>query len=325
VVEALGRAVGDESAGVVVLGGKLVHRWGDFDEPQDWGSATKPFVSTLLLIAVQQGKLASADEPIRRFVDGLVPPDDAITFRHLANMTSGYSLPEPPGESWEYNDYAIKLYFVALFEGALGLALDDVAALRQHVTREAVLGPLGFEDGDLLIVKNGVPRLHMSPRDYARVGWMWCLGGAWNGRQLIDRDLFAAHSRPGARSSLPRSRGSEADDYLGLGTAGSRRPVLPTLAHGPGSYGFNWWFNEDRALWPSLPPDAFQANGHWNLAVLTVVPSLGLVVAWVGGEGVTDRIDGRIEPAGFTERIDAALAPLVRSIERGGRVDPCRS
>lgn len=62
---------------------------------------------------------------------------------------------------------------------------------------------------------------------------------------------------------------------------------------GPGTYGFNWWFNAkvgttSSVAWPSAPADTFQANGHWNKEVMTVIPSLKLVVAargnWDSGQ-----------------------------------------
>jgi hypothetical protein len=50
--------------------------------------------------------------------------------------------------------------------------------------------------------------------------------------------------------------------------------------HGPGIYGFNWWFNTEKRTWPD--EDTFQANGHWNGEVCCVIPSLRLVAAWKG-------------------------------------------
>ena len=41
-----------------------------------------------------------ADARIADFGWDLLPKDRAMTFRHLASMTSGYARPEPPGEAW---------------------------------------------------------------------------------------------------------------------------------------------------------------------------------------------------------------------------------
>ena len=47
----------------------------------------------------------------------------------------------------------------------------------------------------------------------------------------------------------------------------------------------NWWFNTGKRIWPSLPEDSFQANGHWNKETVTVIPSMAMVVAGVGNFG----------------------------------------
>jgi hypothetical protein len=54
--------------------------------------------------------------------------------------------------------------------------------------------------------------------------------------------------------------------------------------HGPGVYGFNFWFNEKsvatgQRVWPALPVDTYQANGMWNRDTVTVIPSLQMVIA----------------------------------------------
>ena len=44
--------------------------------------------------------------------------------------------------------------------------------------------------------------------------------------------------------------------------------------------GFNLWHNRGKLLWPDIPEDVYQANGHWNGEVLTVLPSQNMVVTW---------------------------------------------
>jgi CubicO group peptidase (beta-lactamase class C family) len=306
----------DDSRGVVIKDGHLIFAWGSHWVPADWGSATKPFVSLLIMFALSEGRLASVDQPIGGMFEGLRSEDQNITFRHLANMTSGYSLPEGPGESWEYNDYAIKLYFLAFFDRLLHLSLEDATDAERFVSDAKRLGPLEFEDGNIFLIKSGVPRLYMSPRDYARVGWLLCTKGRWNGHQLLPRRYFDEYLKPDVPPNLPRSKGGSVEDYLGIGTAGGENS-RPNLRVGPGAYGFNWWFNAGRMLWPDLPPDTFQANGHWNSNTLTVIPSLGLVVAWVDGKKV------KATQKNFGERFNDALGPFVREVMRTGRIEPC--
>ena len=91
-LDALAAHVGGN--GVVVRHGHLVYSWGDPTRSGDVASAFKPVLSTLLLIAVQEGKLKGVDdlvadvEPRLKTING--GKDAAITWRHLASQTSGY-------------------------------------------------------------------------------------------------------------------------------------------------------------------------------------------------------------------------------------------
>src|SRR6266850_193104 len=49
--------------GCVVHHGYMVYSWGDQGKSGDVASAMKPVISTLLLMAVQEGKLKSVDDP----------------------------------------------------------------------------------------------------------------------------------------------------------------------------------------------------------------------------------------------------------------------
>ena len=52
------------------------------------GSLTKTYVATVLLQLAEEGRL-SLDDPVARFLPGLVPGGDKITIRQLLNQTSG--------------------------------------------------------------------------------------------------------------------------------------------------------------------------------------------------------------------------------------------
>src|SRR5262249_45572680 len=100
--------------GCVVRHGFMVFSWGDQTQSSDVASAFKPVLTTLMLLAVQDGLLASPDDKVsaveprlRALNDG---KDAAITWRHLASQLSGYGLTDKPGVAYSYNDYAITLY-----------------------------------------------------------------------------------------------------------------------------------------------------------------------------------------------------------------------
>ena len=103
-----------KSGGVVIKDGYLVYSWGNSTGVHNWASASKPVVSTMLLAAVDEERIDSVDAPIGDWGWNLRPQDRDVTFRHLANMTSGYAVGESPGQRWAYNDYAIQLYIKSL-------------------------------------------------------------------------------------------------------------------------------------------------------------------------------------------------------------------
>ena len=105
-------------AGVIVKDGFVVKTWGNPSARIDWDSAGKAVLSTMLLFALQEGRMSSFDDPVVDWgwdVSGvpaatLQGKDRAITFHHLANMTSGLDRVEGPGEAYAYNDNAVQLY-----------------------------------------------------------------------------------------------------------------------------------------------------------------------------------------------------------------------
>ena len=268
--------------GVVVRDGYLVKAWGRPERRGDWASAAKPVLSTLLMFAVQEGKLSSVDDPVRPWVQKRWPGKDlsekdrGMTFRQLTNMTSGYARAESPGTHWAYNDLAISLYRYLLIE-VLEEPLNEAALKR--------FAALQFQDGDLFGSRGG-EGVNTSPRDFARVGWLWLNQGNWDGKQLLPSDYFDRYLQTDVPSDLPRTK-QEGTEYLEVGSygGGSDQDFV-----GQGVYGFNWWLNakmpnsEERFL-PHLPEDAYCAIGHRGKEVVLVVPSLRLVVAARGDWG----------------------------------------
>jgi CubicO group peptidase (beta-lactamase class C family) len=198
-------------------------------------------------------------------------------------MTSGYACLEAPGAAWGYNDFAIQLYARSL-EKIFGQTMADAFAAR--------FAALQFEDGAFFGHRNNLGVV-ASPRDFARLGWLWLNRGQWNGHEVISEKLFVACIVPQVPASLPqtKTKSNSNDDYLRIGSFGGGTNQTP---HGPGVYGFNFWFNELTAngqrVWPATPPDTYQANGLWNRDTLTIFPSLRMVVAVRGGK------PGKFEP-----------------------------
>ncbi|WP_406694066.1 serine hydrolase [Singulisphaera sp. Ch08] len=251
----------------------MVKTWGPQDTKGDIFSSAKPVLGTLLMFALQEGKVKSIDQPLRDFGWELKPKDQDMTFRHLTTMTSGYARPERPGEAWSYNDFAIQLYQKTLFDRVFRADPTEVA---NHPSR---LGALGLEDG--LSFRNKNRRISASVRDFARIAWFWLNDGKWDGRQVLPQSYFSELARSQVPKDLPLTRPAETDDYLKIGSYGGGSDHFSQC--GPGIYGFNWWFNRtgrdhpDRRTWPDAPEDTFMAVGaKGNSAAM--IPSLGAVL-----------------------------------------------
>jgi CubicO group peptidase (beta-lactamase class C family) len=278
-LRALAELVGGR--GCVVRQGCLVYTWGDPARSGDIASAVKPLLSTLLLLAVQQGKTTSVDARVADFEPGLRAlnrgKDAAITWRHLASQTSGYGLSERPGEAYAYNDFALALYYDALMrrvyqqDGTRVLKgqLGDVLGFQDRYTFEA------FGPGD----RPG--RLAISVRDLARFGLLMARGGTWKERQVLKPELVRMALSSPVRADLPRTAGKDADMLPHQRSLGGGKDQTPA---GPGYYSFNWWLNrtdkDGRRLYVDAPPDTFVAVGHGGESALWVIPSLDLIVVW---------------------------------------------
>ena len=265
--------------GCVVKDGYVVHQWGDQAQTGDWLSSAKPVLSTLLLYAVHEGKLKSVDTPIAELGWELSPKDRTMTFRHLANMTSGYARPEEPGKAWAYNDFAIQLYQKTLFDKVFKDDPDKVANAKER------LGALGLEDG--LSFTPDRRRLKASVRDFSRIAWFWMQRGRWHDRQLLPERYFEENMRPQTPRDLPVSQPAQTDDYLKIGSYGGGSEHF--TRYGAGIYGFNWWFNAtggmhpDKRTWPDAPADTVMSIGAGGNCT-AMMPKLGLMVACAQGK-----------------------------------------
>lgn len=258
--------------GCVVKDGYVVKAWGDQAERRDWLSSAKPVLSTMLFMAIQQGKVKSVDQPLADFGWPLREKDRTMTFRHLGAMTSGYARPEAPGAAFAYNDYAIQFYQKTLF--------DKVFQGEPEASANGVFQALGLQDGIKLNPRNR--RLSASVRDFARISWFWLNDGKWHGKQVLAKRFFTEYRQPQVPSELPHTAPAKDDDYLGIGTFGGGSDHFTKF--GAGIYGFNWWFNRTGRLhpnaitWPDAPRDTYLsigAGGNYS----AMIPSLGVILA----------------------------------------------
>jgi len=300
--------------GVVVRHGYLAYTWGDPTRSQDIASAAKPFISTLMLMAVQDGRLKTVDgrvadfEPRLKSLNG--DKDAAITWRHLAHQTSGYGLAEKPGAAYGYNDFALALYYQTLTSKVFGQPGTEVFRTR-------LAEPLGFEDqyafDSLGPDKPG--RMAVSMRDLTRLGLLFLEHGQWRDKVILRSDLVELMLAVPLPADFQLTSGKEAEMIPGQKSMGGGKNITRC---GPGYYSFNWWLNktdkEGRRLYVAMPDDAFLACGHGGSKMLWIVPSLDLVCAWR-----TEGIDDHDTSPGSETTICARAARLLAEAVNGER------
>jgi CubicO group peptidase (beta-lactamase class C family) len=233
------------------------------------GSIRKSFNSALAGIAIERGDLdlgiKAADvwpDLVRLSGD---PRDSQITLHQLLSGISGWCTPELPGAAFRYNNAA----FTAaerVVARVLRLPNDEIAP---EVERRFKI-PLGADSWTVSHfarpftpqdIENPGPKLAIDStlEDLAKWGQLWLNNGTWGARQLIP----AAYVRR---------------------ATGRVNPAMP----GP-PYGYTWFLNVDRLLWPGAPADSyghagwgtFKPSGRDSRAYLWICPSLELVAALV--------------------------------------------
>jgi CubicO group peptidase (beta-lactamase class C family) len=285
---------GDEGYRVVIVrGGRIAAEWNrgiDRDKQQGLASAAKSIFSSILGIAITEGKIPSADARVVEFYPEAidVPPgegpkpgryafskDRDITFRQLISNTSGYMKPgEEPGKVFHYQTFGMNILTHAI---AKIYGLYDVRDPRgspgfKVLVDEKLRSPINATWGYYLanFDLHAKARIHIfgyydgvkaTALDMARLGWLWRNWGRWEDKQVIPESWLreATKTAPDIRANCPREQWQ---------------------------YGYGFWTNSDLHLWPDLPRDAYMAAGAGN-QFIWVCPSLDLVV--VQGPGLFSR------------------------------------
>lgn len=264
---------------VVLKDGKIVAETYFHDTEADdlrisWSMA-KSWISALFGIVLEEGAIASLDDPVTKYAPSLKGSAyDTATVRNVLNMASGVAFDEDyldydsdinrmgrvlalggsmdeftaglvdrngeAGDSWHY--VSIDTHVIGMvLRGATG---RDIPTLLE----EKLLMPMGLQAAPYYITDgHGVAfvlgGLNMTTRDYARLGQMYLQDGRWNGRQIVPADWVRASTVASA----------------------------PTDA-GATQYGYQWW----------LPADArdgeFFARGIYGQYIYVNRP-LGVVIA----------------------------------------------
>lgn len=246
------------------------------DHGMEIWSGTKSFTGIMAAAAVQDG-LLDLDEPVARTLPEWRsdPWKARVTIRQLLSLTSGLpggkpgrappydeavasSLTAEPGTLFQYGPAPFQVFGEVMKRklAAAGQDSDPLVYLKRRI-----LDPIGLVPTDWRRTAAGDPLLPqgavLTAREWAKFGEFVRLGGAWDGRQLVDPQAFA---------------------QLFVGSA----------AH-PG-YGISWWLphpakvpdvvtasTDMGANAGRLPPDLVVAAGAGDQR-LYVIPSLGLTI-----------------------------------------------
>ncbi|MFD0911714.1 serine hydrolase domain-containing protein [Ruegeria arenilitoris] len=199
------------------------------DRRISWSMA-KSYLSALFGILLEEGAIASLDDPVIKYAPKLQGSAyETATIRNVLNMASGVTFDEDyldpksdinrmgrvvalggelddfaaslkdsfaaPGETWQY--VSIDTHVIGMvIRGATG---QSVAALLD----EKILQHLGLErDGYYITDGAGVAfvlgGLNFTTRDYARFGQMILRNGARDGRQIVPADWIKESTLPSA-------------------------------------------------------------------------------------------------------------------------------
>ncbi len=257
-------------------------------------SCTKSFVSALMGIAVGRRYILGVLQPVIRFFPdrkfaGVSTSKRSITLLDLLTMSSGldwsegddtydrmylysrdwvkFILDAPmtarPGQVFNYSSGSSHL-LAAVIQEASGMNTYDFA-------RKVLFQPLGIPDPDWERDPAGIPiggwGMSLSPRDMAKLGYLYLHEGKWEGRQILPASWVRDSTRPHIT----------ADDGW--------------------EYGYQWWID------PSLT--FFAAIGSYGQRIF-VVPGLDLVVVFtarIDSNGFErDLLRKYIMPACFPQR-----------------------
>ncbi|MBT5615752.1 MAG: serine hydrolase [Flavobacteriales bacterium] len=263
-------------------------------------SMAKSWISTLVGIAIKEGKIESINQKACDFLPEFCEGDNSkITIKHLLTMSSGldwdedyhdplgqtaeaYFAPnlkkqmmrlkavEPPGEIFKYHSSCSQL-LAFIVESATGQSVNEY-------TSEKLWKPMGAKHPALwnTDTKRGDEKafccINSNARDFARLGKLYMNQGNWNGTQLLDSNYV-----------------KEATSVSNLLDEDGNKNV---------NYGYQFWIANRKGL------DVYYTRGLWGQYVICI-PEKDMIIVRLGRNYGFHLEDGHSED--FYQFIDAAL------------------
>jgi CubicO group peptidase (beta-lactamase class C family) len=297
------------SSVVVVRRGHIVfernHPNYDPTQPLHTWSVSKSVTSIAVGLALEEGYLTSLDQTLGELIPYRIPANADprvwnVTVEQLLTMTAGWTwdgrinfarfvetddldlmLSRPlqcdPGACFEYDSGSSNLLSFIVQERT-GQFMADFLHPR-------LFEPLGIAQPYWLITEDGANRggggLHLTPRDMAKIGYLYLNNGRWDDRQIVSPEWVA------------QSTTTHASGYCYFSGANI----------GTGSYGYHWWMAEKSG------PSSFAALGYGG-QVVYVVPEKDLVVvtAFAGADPNAPELQQRVLPV-----IEEVIVPAAYS------------
>lgn len=238
-------------------------------------SCTKSITSALMGIAMDEGYIESVDEKVIDYFpehefENPSEQKDNINIENLLTMSAGFEwfemeypydndqntfyqwirsddriqfvldlpLVTLPGEAFNYNT-GISHVLSAIIQRSTGIRTDLFA-------KEHLFEPIGISDYQWHIdsknIATGGHGLRLSPRDMAKIGYLYLKHGIWEGEQIVPENWIEASSM-----------------------AHIQRKYIPEFY-----YGYHWWVK------PNSYYNAVGANGQW----IFIIPDYDLVVVF---------------------------------------------
>ena len=249
----------------------------------DMASVGKSITTTLIGIAIDQGKLKFDDPMLSFFPDiKITNPDpriEKVTVRDLAMMANGLEftgleqdehtlavmetsddwlknavdrkMASKPGTKFVYDSPGMHILS--------GILQNTTGMTELEFARQNLFGPLGIKDviwpSDPQGYTHGFGNICLHPRDAAKIGYLWLNQGVWDGKQIVSKQWVQETSKTQINTEL-------GDNY---------------------SYG--WWISEENGS-----VSAVFAQGRGGQYV-QLIPPLNIIIVITGSGMNIDQVD----------------------------------
>ena len=263
-------------------------------------SMSKSWVSTLIGVAIKEGKIKSVDQKVCDFLPNFCEGRNTeVTIKNLLTMSSGLNwtedyynpigqtseayygnnlsglmnslkVVETPGKVFKYHSSCTQL-LTFIVEAATGKTISEYASeklWKPMGAKHPALWNTDVEGGD----EKGFCCINSNARDFARLGKLYLHQGDWNGLQILD------------------------SNYVKSATSAAH--LLDEKGNPNTNYGFQFWLAKRQGL------AIYYARGLWGQYVICI-PEKNMIVVRLGRKFGDHLEDGHHDD--FYAFIDAAL------------------